>query len=159
MSVTHVVGIDPGLVHTGMVSMLFNLDNQTINLLDRVIDGPDARAVRASIPLLGPKPVKFIEGYRPRSNFYGDNKMVQTVAEMAREIKATVVPNMGAKQMVRQPLMELLGVWKFSTVTHHQDLRAAARIAVYGMLKDDELNDLIATVVRDHVDGHTWRIT
>ena len=159
MSVTHVVGIDPGLVHTGMVSMLFKADAREILLSDRVIVGPDVRATRAAIPLCGVKTVKFIEGYRPRSNFYGDNKMVQTVAEMAREIKATVVPNMGAKQIVRQPLMELLGVWRFATVTHHQDLRAAARIAVYGMLKDDELNDLIATVVRDHVDGHTWRIT
>jgi hypothetical protein len=153
------VGIDPGLVHTGLVSLLFSDDNRTINLQDRVIAGPDARAVRASIPLLGAKPVKFIEGYRPRSNFYGDNKMVQTVAEMAREIGAIVVPNMGAKQIVRQPLMELLGVWKFSTVTHHQDLRAAARIAIFGMLKDDELNEVIAGVVRDHVDGRTWRIT
>jgi len=159
MSVTHVIGIDPGLVHTGLVSMLFKADCRELVISDRVIDGPDARAVLAAIPLNGVRPVKFIEGYRSRSNFYGDNKMVATVAEMAKVTRATVVQNMGAKQMVRRPLMELLGVWRFATPTHHQDLRAAARIAIYGMLKDDGMNALVASVVRDHLDGRTWQIT
>ena len=158
MSVTHVVGVDPGMVHTGMVSLLFKADCRELVISDRVIQGPDAKAVRAAIPLCGVKTWKFIEGYRPRSNFFGDNKMVETVARMQHELRATVVQNMGAKQIVRRPLMELLGVWSFSTATHHQDLRAAARIAIFGMLKDDELNQVVAGVVRDHVDGHTWTV-
>ena len=71
---------------------------------------------------------------------------------------STVLPNMGVKKVVRRPLMELLGAWKFSTVTHHQDLRSAARIALLGMLKDPHMNRLLFDVVLDHIEGRTWRV-
>lgn len=54
--------------------------------------------------------------------------------------------------------MNLLGVWKFSTVTHHQDLRSAARIALFGMLKNEETNRLLADVVADHLKGSDWDV-
>ena len=50
---------------------------------------------------------------------------------------ARFLPNMGIKRVITQDLMELLEVWSFTTATHHQDLRAAARIALLGMVKDD----------------------
>ena len=42
--------------------------------------------------------------------------------------------------------------------THHQDLRSAARIALLGMLRDEQMNRLLADVVRDHLAGETWTI-
>jgi hypothetical protein len=72
--------------------------------------------------------------------------------------KATVVLNTGVKKIVKRPLMELLGVWSFATGTHHQDLRSAARIALYGMLKHEPLNRLLSDVVRDHLRGEDWDV-
>ena len=156
MSATHVVGIDPGLVHTGVVSMQFNRAYKRIDVSHVAIDGPDAQAAAAWI---GNKFAHvFIEGYRPRSNFGQDQRMVTAVNEFKRETGGTILQNTGVKKVVRSPLMELLGVWSFSTVTHHQDLRAAARIALLGMLKDDHLNKLLTDVVTDHLNGEDWNV-
>lgn len=158
MHVTHVVGIDPGLVHTGLVSLMFKHDDRSILVLDRVIAGPDAAATKAAVPLHGVTPHLFIEGYKPRSNLATDTEMVKAVQAMRAAMHATVLLNTGVKKVVRQPLMELLGVWKFSTVTHHQDLRSAARIALLGMLKSEHLNRVLTTVVTDHLEGRTWHV-
>jgi hypothetical protein len=158
MQDTQVVGIDPGLVHTGLVSMTFQPALREIHLMDRVILGPDGPATQAAIPLSGLQPHKFIEGYRPRSNFQGDNRMVKAVDHIKVATHGTVLLNTGVKKVVRQPLMELLGVWRFATKTHHDDLRSAARIAIFGMLKDEQLNSLVAQVVSDHLEGNTWAV-
>lgn len=154
MSIT-VAGIDPGLVHTGVVSMTFDRQAKSVHVQSHVIDGPDVHAVRA---VLDPGAVIFIEGYRPRSNFSTDQRMVSAVTDFRRSLNGTVLQNMGVKKIVKSPLMELLHVWKFDQVTHHQDLRSAARIALLGMLKDDHLNQLLTTVVADHLSGEDWHV-
>lgn len=156
MPVTFVVGIDPGLVHTGVVVMQFDRDNKTVVVQPHVIAGPDAQATAAAIN--NPKAHVFIEGYRPRSNFGTDQNMVTAVADIKRATHGNVLNNTGVKRVVKQELMELLGVWRFSAVTHHQDLRSAARIALLGMLKDDHLNQLLFELVTDHLDGRTWDV-
>lgn len=158
MQATHVVGVDPGLVHTGMVSLLFRHDTHEILMLDRVIPGPDAAATKAAVPLHGAQPEIFIEDYNPRSNFNTDKRMGEAVTNMRRVLNGTAVNNTGVKKVVRRQLMELLGCWKFSTTTHHQDLRSAAYIALYGMLKDEQLNKVLTAVVTDHLAGRTWRV-
>jgi hypothetical protein len=60
--------------------------------------------------------------------------------------------------VVRRQLMELVGVWSFTTSTHHQDLRSAARIALLGMLKHAVTNELLADIVADHLKGTTWQV-
>lgn len=150
-----VAGIDPGLVHTGVVSMTFDRTIKTVWVASYVIDGPDAAAVKA---VLESGAVVFIEGYRPRSNFSSDQRMSQAVVDMRKATSGTVLQNMGVKKVVKSPLMELLGVWKFSQVTHHQDLRSAARIALFGMLKDDHLNRLLTDIVADHLSGEAWDV-
>lgn len=168
MNVTHVVGVDPGLVHTGCVSLAFIPNLREINVEHEAIAGPDAAAVnlfpanawgalRHNISYV--KPSIFIEGYRPRSSFNTDKRMVEAVASIRKTTMGKVLDNTGVKKVVKQPLMELLGCWKFGTVTHHQDLRSAARIALLGMLRDEEMNRLIADVVRDHLNGRTWQVS
>lgn len=158
MSITQVIGIDPGLVHTGLVCMTFNSGVKRLAVESHVVMGLKADDVRHALSNKTPDLV-VIEGYRPRSNLNSDTRMVEGVREIQRAIPGSqVLQNMGVKKVVRRPLMELLGVWKFSTVTHHQDLRSAARIAVFGMLKDPTLNELVSDIVRDHLQGASWSV-
>lgn len=157
MSVTHVAGVDPGLVHTGVVLLTFDRGQRIIEVDHEAVAGPDA--VRVSQFFGGTRPAIFIEGYRPRSHLQQDKQMTQAVTDMKRALPGSVVlQNTGVKKVIRQPLMELVGCWRFSTPTHHQDLRSAARIALLGMCKDEEMNRLLATVVADHLDGRTWNV-
>ena len=154
------VGVDPGLVHTGVVELTFDTEARHIQVASEVVIGPDAGEVQRFI-MRENKSVStvFIEGYRSRSNFNTDTRMIQVVAEMKKALpKATVVENMGVVKIVKRPLMELLGVWSFSQTTHHQDLRSAARIAIFGMLKNDVLNELLSDVVRDHLNKRSWHV-
>lgn len=156
MTITHVIGVDPGLVHTGVVSLEFLQDSHEIDVMHTAINGPDAAATKTWI--LDRKAHIFVEGYRPRSHFSTDAQMVAAVQEFRKELDAIVLLNTGVKKVVKRPLMELLQVWKFPTVTHHQDLRAAARIALLGMLKLEPLNRLLTTVVQDHLKGEPWDV-
>jgi hypothetical protein len=60
---------------------------------------------------------------------------------------------------VTRELLELLEAWHFSTTTHHQDLRSAARIAVLGMLLDPALNNVLYLFTTDTIDGRTWNVS
>lgn len=157
MSTTHVVGVDPGLVNTGLVSMLFLPGQKEIHVEHLVIGGPDTPAAKLWKYTM-PDAVVFIEDYRPRQHYGSDARMTKAVQDFRRELGGTVLPNTAVKKVVKQPLMEVLGVWKFSTVTHHQDLRSAARIALLGMLKSEPMNALLTEVVRDHLKGVPWAV-
>lgn len=166
MSVTHVVGVDPGLVHTGVVSMVFDPIHHEVYVDHEAVLGPDATAVAVwamgrrtkKVQPYFMRPDIFIEDYRPRSAFNTDRRMGEAVRNMRDATKGKVLDNTGVKKVVRRGLMQLLGVWSFNTVTHHQDLRSAARIALLGMLKDEQHNQLLADVVRDHLAGNTWAV-
>jgi hypothetical protein len=152
--------VDPGLVHTGVVELVFDSARKDLEIIPTTVVGPDADAVRQ---VVNPKPwnqrAVFIEGYRPRSNFGTDQRMVVAVKEMKDALRgAIVLNNTGVKKVVKKPLMQLLEVWSFPTVTHHQDLRSAARIALLGMLKDPALNRLLSDMVRDHLKGGGWNV-
>lgn len=160
MSVTHIVGVDPGLVHTGVVRLVFRPERKEIWICHEAIVGPDAAAVAKWVRAEAREapPTIYIEGYRPRSNLNSDARMVAAVSEIRKATGGEVLQNMGVKKVVKKSLMELLGVWSFSTVTHHQDLRSAARIALLGMLKNEETNRLLADVVKDHLLGGDWDV-
>lgn len=158
MSVTHVVGVDPGLVHTGVVRLMFSPGLKRVEVQHAAIAGPDVAAVRR-FAHSEPMPRVFIEKYQPRSHLSTDARMTVAVAEMKAAMPGSeVLLNTGVKKVVRKPLMEMLKCWSFPTTTHHQDLRSAARIALYGMLKDEEMNWLLANIVRDHLTGVAWDV-
>lgn len=160
MSVTHVVGIDPGLVHTGVVQWFFTPEQKDIRVYAEAILGPDATstAVWINRSVHFPTPHIFIEDYRPRSHFNTDARMGKAVQEFRAVTRGRVLDNTGVKKVVRRELLELVGGWKFSIRTNHDDLRSAARIAVLGMLKDEQMNHLLADIVRDHLNGETWTV-
>ena len=163
MKPTLVEGVDPGLVHTGVVSMLFVPEVRKIVVSHHLVLGPDERQVanwlRSQRPAAIPPARTFIEAYNPRAKFNNDKQMVEALQRFRKELpRATVLNNTGVKKVVKRPLMELLGVWKFSTSTNHQDLRSAARIALLGMLKDPETNSLVTDIVVDFINGKDWYV-
>lgn len=165
MTVTHVIGVDPGLVHTGVVQLLFHAPQKRLEVQHAAVPGlhrlehvPEDVADWAA-RVAEPAPRVFIEAYRPRSNFGTDPKMRDLLAGLRRALPdARVLDNTGVKQVIVRPLMELLQLWRFPTRTHHQDVRSAARIALYGMAREPQLNRVLADFVRDAVDAAPWQI-
>ena len=156
--ITHIVGVDPGLVHTGCVRLLFRPHLRQVWVGTLVVAKVDGPVIRDWAQQRKPSPTIYIEGFRARHNYSTNTEMIQAVAEVRACTKGTVLSNIGVKQVVRRDLMDLLGVWRFATTTHHQDLRSAAMIALFGMLKQDETNRLLADVVADHLAGATWSV-
>ena len=156
----HVVGIDPGLVHTGAVRFLFRPELKEVETHHAVFSGTRPAPVRDWV-LDGAyrvRPRVYVEGYRPRSHLGSDEKMMTAVHEIKKHTGGKVLLNEGVKKVIRPELMKLLHVWLFSTKTHHQDLRAAARIGLFGMVKDEHLNRVLADIVRDHLNGEDWKV-
>lgn len=158
--VTRVLGIDPGLIDTGIVSLTFDPGGRTVCVRPTLVSGLDPDEVKAAaFSVSAPRrDAVFVEGYRPRSNFGHDREMIEGVRAIAKATGGKVLDNMGVKKIIKRPLMELLGVYTFKQTSNHQDLRSAARIALLGMAKDDQLNELLADVVRDGVEGRAWSV-
>lgn len=151
-----IVGIDPGLRDTGYVVFDFYPDSRHFNLYRHVLNGIDALRIGRFIESHNPQHV-FVEAYRPRSHFEQDQRMVEGIANLRREIPGmTSIVNTGVKQVVPREIMDVFNVWTFSLKSNHQDLRSAARIALYGMLKNPELNRLVTDVVVGSLDGNPW---
>lgn len=155
---THIIGIDPGIIHTGVVSALFLPSLREVRVEHEVVlglDGPACRAwIEARVPLR--QVSTYVEKFRSRSNLAHDADMIRGVETIRSCVHGKALDNTGIKKVVKRPVLETLGIWKFSTPTNHDDLRSAARILVLGMLK--EHNELLADVVRDHLDGRSWRV-
>ncbi|HKN45350.1 MAG TPA: hypothetical protein VJW23_15670, partial [Propionibacteriaceae bacterium] len=154
-----VVGIDPGLVHTGVVRLVFDRAAKHVTVGYTVVLGADAGVVAEWTEAPGlPKPAIFIEEYKVYHQYATNSEMVAAVRKLKEATGGKVLSPLGVKQLVKPQVMRLLKVWTFTKVTHHQDLRSAARIAIVGMLKDDEANKLLADLVRDHLNGQTWQV-
>jgi hypothetical protein len=149
-------------VDTGVVSLLFRPMLRTLTIEHTVISGDDADAVsdwvyHASRPA---KQFVFVEKYTPRLKLDSDQRMVKAEQELRRALPdAKFLPNTGVKRVIPQALMDVFGVYSWPTVTHHQDLRSAARIALLGMVKEPRLNTIMADVVRDHLEGRPWQVS
>lgn len=145
---TIVAGIDPGLVHTGLVVLEFSEDHTELSTSHAVIDGLDPGKTRAELDvLIRPRTVNsidiFIERYRPRSGFATNDRMMWANTSFPSVVGGAAIQNTGVLNVVRRPLLELLGLWKFQQTTHHDDLRSAARVAILGMMRDDHLNRVL----------------
>ena len=154
-----IVGIDPGIVNTGIVVYYIYPNIRLISVAHTAIVGCDVQDIRAYLKqyaLDGPLPwtYLFVEAYRPRSHFDTDARMgaaVNDIKRMGDNIYA--LDNTGVKNVVSRALLELLNSWNFSTKSNHQDVRSAARIAILGMLKNETLNRLLAQVVFSKING------
>ena len=160
-----IVGIDPGIVNTGIVVYRIYPHVGLISVAHTAIVGYDVQDIMAFLgqhSLNGPLlwTYLFVEAYRPRSHFDTDARMgaaVNDIKRMGTHIYA--LDNSGVKNVVSRALLELLNSWNFSTKSNHQDVRSAARIAILGMLKNETLNRLLARVVFSEInDDSEWDV-
>ena len=160
-------GVDPGLVDTGIVQISFDTDTQRWYVNHTVFKGvvdtqrkrriPSAEIadyLNAEVPSHA---AIYIEAYRPRSHYQNDAEMGRAINDLkARVRKAKSLDNTGMKKIVKPALMQRLNVWTFSTKTHHNDLRSAAMIALYGMLKDEVGNSVLFQFLCDELADRPW---
>ncbi len=149
-----IVGIDPGIINTGIVVYFINPHDRHVFIKHTAIEGCKTEdilnflAVHMDLSAARPWTYVFVEAYRPRSHFDTDARMgaaVNEIKKMGPEVYA--LDNSGVKNVVSRALLDLLHSWHFTTKSNHQDIRSAARIAVLGMLKNEHLNQLLADLV------------
>ena len=87
--------------------------------------------------------VSIYEHFEARDNSKAkDNSPLETIAEIKRLIpEAEGVRNGGYSTDVPDELLKVLGLWKFGK-SHHQDVRAAARLALFYAMRSD-LEDFV----------------
>ena len=82
--------------------------------------------------------VSIYEHFEARDNSKAkDNTVLETIAEIKRLIPdAEPFRNSGYQTDVPDSLLKVLGLWKFGK-SHHQDCRAAARLAIFYAMRND----------------------
>ena len=172
--VIRVVGVDPGIVSPAAVLYQFNLLTKRIVVLTSSVRvGTD---LASRLVALQKKRMQnyheitapwnethqfdhvFIEGYRSRSNFTTDRPMQEQVVEFKTNYSKVsnntkVLDNMGIHNVVRPKLFRLFGGYDLESerLTHHSDIQSAAKIALFGMIKDPELNLLLSEIVKSAI--------
>lgn len=170
-------GIDPGIVDTGMVSMVFDFSAKTLTNTGRTWTGVATRrghSLHVSPVFLtqilkvteGDNPKKgdysrytYIEGFRNRGrDSHQDQTMTVLVQSIQRQLAGSrVIDNTGIRKVVTRDLLQLFEVSRWPR-TNHSDLLSASRVALKGALEDPELNQLIASVVMEQHERETWEI-
>ena len=150
MSIITLIGIDPGIVDTGAVTFTLDPENTALSVTSEKLEGGHYAPIveyvkrkKRSMTFI------FVEKYRDRGtvfNTHGTMRNIESAVQRALPT-AVILDNTGVKQVVTKSLMQLLGCWDFSTTTNHQDIRSAARIALYGGLKDPVINGFLTQIV------------
>lgn len=95
--------------------------------------------------------VVVVEEYRARDNDKSkDNSVLETIAYIQLCYPEAMLQfNAGYKSDIPDELLKVLGLWKFEK-THHQDIRASARLGLFYALRNDieEVIQDIGRVVR-----------
>ena len=162
MSFLTLTGIDPGIVHTGVVVLRINTRQRHMSMEYFVIDGnaPHAAQVAELLESLAYDTEHvFIEKYLERGTVTRENPRMRELERDFRSLfpKAVFVNNTGVKGVVTTEVMKVFGMDSFPA-THHQDLQSAGRILLYGALKNDKLNEVMYEIVRDYVNNHEWTV-
>ncbi|URM86405.1 hypothetical protein SEA_GSHELBY23_8 [Microbacterium phage Gshelby23] len=157
MSIIHLGGVDPGLVHTGLVSIRADSQKRTCTVLTEIIDGPDVERVQSlsSVVLKGAQ--IFVEKYEDRGTVFSthsDMRVFETKV-MAALPHAKLLSNTGVKKVITDQMLDAI-VGDLPT-TNHKDLESAARIAIAGGLKDPQINSVMYHLLLDHLRGESWQ--
>ena len=150
MSIITLVGIDPGIVDTGAVTFFLDPGKLTLDVRAEKLLGSAPEPIEEYVKRnTRARTLTFVEAYRDRGTVFNTHGTMRNIeAALRRSLPGVeILDNTGVKKVVTKPLMQLLGCWDFPTVTHHQDLRSAARIALYGGLKDQDINSLLTQIV------------
>lgn len=97
--------------------------------------------------------VVVIEKFEARDNDKSkDNSVLSTIAYIQLHFPDAILQrNAGYQTDIPNELLKRLGLWKFEK-SHHQDVRAAARLGLFYALRNDikEVIDDIGKVVNEH---------
>ena len=149
-----IVGIDPGLVHTGLVHMMLDTEADTLSHTEVLYDGMPEEEIAGYVRGLPALAHVYMEAYRTRSAWSSDPEMQAGIARIKKAApRVEIVTNMGVKKVVTNELMKLLGVYAFSQKSHHQDLRSAARIGLMGALKVEPFNRALYKIATTKLEG------
>ena len=107
----NVAGIDPGVVHTGIVTLKFDFMGKELTEKHAVVDGIDPIATAAKLSsMVYPATLgtcdTFIEKYRPRSGFSTNDKLMEANATLPPETLGELLQNTGVVKVVSKELME-----------------------------------------------------
>ena len=136
-------GIDPGLQDTGLVELTIPHDTaEPITSKDFVVKGINVQEIAQRVGAWD----AFVEDYRVRSGFSTNSAMMKGIGELKQVLpRLTIVPNQDSKFVVSNEMLKLLGLYNSPVKSNHQDIRAAKRIALFGLIRENsEMNTLIA---------------
>jgi len=180
MDAVNLIGVDPGIVDTGVVWARLDRENKIMHAQPRVwrnvtrkvkggieVDQQFLDDLQGYVEYMTDQTKKekatftFIEGYRNRGRNPGqDQKMTVLVQTIHKVLPGSqVVDNTGVKNVVTDATLGLLGLNNWGIATHHSDLDSAARILLKGAYQDEDLNSIVADVVRDRLEGRSWTLT
>ena len=149
-----IVGIDPGLVHTGLVHMMLDTEADTLSHTEVLYDGMPEEEIADYVRGLPALAHVYMEAYRTRSAWNSDPEMQAGIARIKKAApRVEIVTNMGVKKVVTNELMKLLEVYTFAQKSHHQDLRSAARIGLMGALKVEPFNRALYKIATTKLEG------
>lgn len=102
--------------------------------------------------------VVVIEKFEARDNDRSkDNTVLQTIAVIQEWFPNSILQrNAGYQSDIPNELLKKLGLWKFEK-SHHQDVRAAARLGLFYALRNDikEVIDDIGRVVHGNMEKYS----
>ena len=170
------IGIDPGIIDTGIVSIRLDTIRQQWNITTQVWSNVTRIVERAMVidPDFLDEIAAFvqheesenkatftgIEGYRQRGrNVQQDQRMLGLVQSIHATLKGShIVDNTGIKNVVTEPMLALFQVNRFPK-THHADLKSAARVALKLGISNEVLNRILSDFVRDNLNGTPWSLS
>lgn len=172
---TIVIGIDPGVVHTGCVALNISSAASRIDVAHAVIGGVNVDdvldwvdAMCDTFKVSTDQRFVFIEDYNP-GNFVRENKkMSEALGRLKGAMPASeeapvvrYVDNAGVNTLIPPHVQKIFKVDSFTTPTHHNDLVSAGKIALLGMLKDKDygLREMLSLIVRDYLNRNDWGVT
>ena len=174
MDAVSLIGVDPGIVDTGVVWVRLDRKNKIMHAQPRVwrnvtrkvkggieIDQQFLDEIEWYVRYSGEKTRTFIEGYRPRGRNPGQDQKMTVLVQAIHKVtpNSKVVDNTGVKNVVTDATLGLLGLNNWDIATNHSDLDSAARILLKGAYQDEDLNSIVADVVRDRLEGRSWTLT
>ena len=161
------IGVDPGLRDTGIVECLFyNEDPSYDTYLEKgeqlVLSHATAEDIWGELLFLIAeraektewRTVIYVEKYLDRGTSFGTHGRMRELETQLRLLaqkspilqkagSLSFVNNTGVKKIITNKVLTALQLDTFTTASNHQDLKSAARIALYGAAKDKELNPFI----------------
>lgn len=167
------IGVDPGIMDTGIVSIKLDTLRKTLMVTTQVwseVTSQKNQSITIDPDFLdelesfyeheaseNAATFAFVEGYRQRGkNIRQDANMLALVQACNHAMKGSkIVDNTGIKKVVTEPLLRLFGCSRFQG-THHADLKSAARVALKGGIEVPPLNKLLTDYVLENLKGEKW---